>query len=131
MGNLTTWGTISFSRRTLFIVTSHNNGAASNLEYEMSNGWLWVNYKLKWTWNDVVALLRHLSHVIEENQEKPVRKTGALTMIWSRYLPNTRQKHFHLSQLVWYKRIHKFILQFHNNLIRNALYMPILKHYKC
>jgi len=47
----------------------------------MSNGWLPVNYKLKWTWKEVVALLWHLSHVIEKNQEKPVRKTSALAMI--------------------------------------------------
>jgi hypothetical protein len=128
MGNRTTWGTISFSRRTLFIVNGDSNGVASNLEYEMSNGWLWVNYSLKWTWNEVVALLWHLSQAIEVNQEKPVRKTSALAMIWSKYLPNTRQKHFHLSQLTWYKRIHKFILQLHNSLIKNAVYIQILKH---
>jgi hypothetical protein len=74
----------------------------------MSNGSLQVNYKLKWTWKEVVALLWHLSHVIEENQEKPVRKTSALAMTCSRYLPNTKQKHFQLSQLAWYKRICKF-----------------------
>jgi hypothetical protein len=99
----TTWGIISFSRRTLFIVNNDSNGAACNLECQMSNGWWWVNYRLKWTWNEVVALLWHLSHAIEVNQEKPVRKTSALAMIWSKYLPNTRQKYFHLSQLTWYK----------------------------
>jgi hypothetical protein len=47
----------------------------------MSNVWLQVNYKLKWTWNEVVALLWHLSHAIDEKQEKPVRKISALAKI--------------------------------------------------
>jgi len=47
----------------------------------MSNGWLQVNYKLKWTWREVVGLLWHLSHVTEKNQEMPVKKTSALATI--------------------------------------------------